>query len=83
MVSRTLEERLAKAKKAVRDTRWWVIVFKYCIVTALLFFMDDILNIIDYLLIVNSEPRSKFFFIQRVHYILWSIILIALIRWMF
>ena len=83
MVSRTLEERLAKAKKAVRDTRWWVVVFKYCIVTALLFFMDDILNIIDYLLIVNSEPRSEFFFIQRVHYILWSIILIALIRWMF
>ena len=83
MVSRTLEERLAKAKKAVRDTRWWVVLFKYGIVAALLFFMDDILNIIDYLLIVNSEPRSIFFFIQRVHYILWSIILIALIRWMF
>ena len=83
MVSRTLEERLAKAKKAVRDTRWWVVLFKYCIVTALLLFMDANLYVIKYSYGYFAIPRSVFFFIRRVHYILWSIILIALIRWVF
>ena len=58
-------------------------MFKYCIVTELLLFMDANLNVIEYLLIVNSEPNSKRFFIRRVYYMLWSIILIVFIRWLF
>ena len=58
-------------------------MFKYCIVTALLLFMNANLNVIEYLLGYFHEPMSTIFFIRRVYYMLWSIILIVFIRWLF
>lgn len=83
MVSRTLEERLAKAKKAVRDTRWWVVMFKYCIEAVLLSFMHILFDMIDYLLAYNSEPESKRHFIKCLTHLLCILLLNVLIRWMF
>ena len=83
MVSRTLEERLTKAKKAVRDTRWWVVVFKYCIEVVVLLLVHSLISSIDMLLYLNSEPESKRFCVECVCHLLWSMLLNVFIRWLF
>ena len=83
MVSRTLEERLAKAKKAVRDTRWWVVVFKYCIEAALLLLFTLFLSfVVKVLLLKDISPFITLFSIFAL-FVLWSMLLNVLIRWMF
>lgn len=82
-MSRTLEERLTKAKKTVRDTRWWVVVFKYCIEAVLLSFMHILFDMIEYLIGYFAIPRSEEYFIKCITYLLCILLLNVLIRWMF
>lgn len=84
MVSRTLEERLAQAKEAVRDTRWWVLLYNYCIEAALLLLLMFSLSFV--IMFVSERvhlPITIHFFIVYAFLVLWSIILNMFIRWLF
>lgn len=84
MVSRTLEERLAKAKKAVRDTRWWVVVFKYCIEAVLMVLLTFFLSFVMAAFpVIDSFPNSVILLIMFIFFLLCALPLNAIIRWMF